>query len=216
MSCAKPHRQHNSQSQNTRYTNSHRPRLTRTQNTKKTKRRVLTNALLRNRLHTHLLRRQLLLLHRNILLHKRERQHLLNRIIICQEHNQAINTHSPAPSRRQAIFQTLAEILVDHLRLVVALVLVRPRQQIEALVQRPCLRKQQQRWDANGIITCGERAYTAAAEGSKRVGVATLHHAHRGRCQHLYHKQHSTLTINRYPRATSHRYSKWPPRRADQ
>lgn len=61
---------------------------------------------------------------RLVLLHKRERQNLLDTVVIREEHDQAVDTHTPTTSRRQTVLQAGAEVLVDDLGLVVTLVLL--------------------------------------------------------------------------------------------
>ena len=71
-----------------------------------------------------------------ILLHKWERQHLLDAILVRQEHDHPIDTHAPAPRRRQPELHRVHERLVNDLRLVVSLLLL-PRLLLEtqALVE---------------------------------------------------------------------------------
>ncbi|KAL7354378.1 hypothetical protein ACKS0A_10728 [Histoplasma ohiense] len=77
-------------------------------------------------LNTNNLRRQLLPFRTCMLLlfHERERKHLLDTIIISQEHHKSVDAHAPAPSGRETEFQTRAEVLIDQLRLVVTLSLL--------------------------------------------------------------------------------------------
>lgn len=53
--------------------------------------------------------------------HGGERQHLPNAVVVCQEHDEPVNTHAPAARRGQAVLQGSAEGLVDELGLVVTL-----------------------------------------------------------------------------------------------
>lgn len=72
-----------------------------------------------------------------VILHHGECKNLFDAIIVGQEHIQTVNSHAPATSRWQTIFQSLAEVLVDHLSLVIALsFLVRLFLESQSLVKR--------------------------------------------------------------------------------
>ena len=68
-------------------------------------------------LHTHNLSRRLLVFHH--ILHERESKHLLDAVVVRQEHDKTVDTHAPAASRRETVFERLAESFVDELGLVV-------------------------------------------------------------------------------------------------
>lgn len=59
-----------------------------------------------------------------IILHKREREHLFDRVLIGEEHGHAVDTHTPSTGRRQTILERCAEVLINKLSLVIALVLL--------------------------------------------------------------------------------------------
>lgn len=74
------------------------------------------------------------------ILHKRERQHLADGVVVGQEHDHAVDAHAPTAGGREAELETGAEVLVDHLRLVVALgllarLLLEPQALVERVVQ---------------------------------------------------------------------------------
>lgn len=72
-----------------------------------------------------------------VLLHEGEGQHLLDAVVVRQEHDQPVNTHTPTTSGRQAVFQAGTEVLIDDLRLVVTLVLLASLLlETQALVER--------------------------------------------------------------------------------
>ena len=102
--------------------------------------KLLTNSLLRKRFDTNNLRSQIVLPSSLVLLHERERKHLLDTVVIRQEHDQAVDAHTPASRGRQAVLQGRAEVLVDELHLLVTLVLLarllfEPHALIEGVVQ---------------------------------------------------------------------------------
>lgn len=57
-------------------------------------------------------------------LHGREEKDLLDVVRVGQEHGKTVKTHTPTTGRGQTILESLAEVLVDHLGLVVTGVLV--------------------------------------------------------------------------------------------
>lgn len=59
-----------------------------------------------------------------VLLHHGEGQHLLDAVIVGEEHNQAVNAHAPATSWRQPVLEGSAERLVNKLRLIITLLLL--------------------------------------------------------------------------------------------
>lgn len=54
-------------------------------------------------------------------LHGWECQNLTNAVVVGQEHHHTVDAHAPATSRRQSMLESLAEGLVGHLRLIIAL-----------------------------------------------------------------------------------------------
>ncbi|KAI6775311.1 hypothetical protein HG530_002069 [Fusarium avenaceum] len=84
----------------------------------------LTNALLRDRLNANHLSGQLLLLLKLIVLHEGESKNLTNGVVVGQEHNHSVNTHTPSTGRGQTILERGTEVLIDELGLVVTLVLL--------------------------------------------------------------------------------------------
>jgi hypothetical protein len=77
---------------------------------------------LRSRLNSNNLSRILLL--RVIILHHRESQNLLNRVVIGDKHDHTIDTHTPTTSRGKTIFKGSTEVLINKLSLVVSLILL--------------------------------------------------------------------------------------------
>lgn len=59
-----------------------------------------------------------------VILHKRESEHLLDGVVVGEEHDHAVNTHAPTTGRRETELEGLAKGLVDELGLVVALLLL--------------------------------------------------------------------------------------------
>jgi hypothetical protein len=45
-------------------------------------------------------------------------------VVVCQEHDKSVDTHAPTTGRRETVLESLAESLVDELRLVVTLILL--------------------------------------------------------------------------------------------
>lgn len=65
-----------------------------------------------------------------------ESQHLLDAVVVGDKHDHAVDTHTPSSSGRETVLQAGAEVLVDELGLVVALVLLaRLLLEAEALVE---------------------------------------------------------------------------------
>lgn len=84
----------------------------------------LTNTLLRHGSHVNNLGGFGLLGDRLVVLHEGEGENLLDRVVVGEEHDHAVNTHTPTTSRWQTVLQSLAESLVDKLGLVVTLLLL--------------------------------------------------------------------------------------------
>lgn len=59
-----------------------------------------------------------------VLLHERERKDFLDTVVVREEHDQSVNTHTPTTSWWQTVLQASTEVLVDDLGLVVTLVLL--------------------------------------------------------------------------------------------
>lgn len=57
----------------------------------------------------------------SLILHERESQNFLDVVVVSQEHDQSIYTHSPATGRWKTIFQSSAESFVDKLGFIIAL-----------------------------------------------------------------------------------------------
>ncbi|CAF3599373.1 unnamed protein product [Fusarium graminearum] len=67
---------------------------------------------------------QLLLLLQLVILHEWESKDLTNGVVVSQEHDHSVNTHTPATGRRQTVLERGTEVLIDKLSLVVTLVLL--------------------------------------------------------------------------------------------
>jgi hypothetical protein len=74
------------------------------------------NTLNRLSLHTNNLSRSRLLIFDDIL-HEGEGKHLLDAVVVRQEHDQTVDAHAPATGRRQTVLERLAEGLVNELGL---------------------------------------------------------------------------------------------------
>jgi hypothetical protein len=72
------------------------------------------NTLDRLSLHTNYLSRCWLLVLHNVF-HEGEGKHLLDAVVVRQEHDETVDAHTPATSRRQTVLERLAEGLVNEL-----------------------------------------------------------------------------------------------------
>lgn len=89
-----------------------------------TRKQQHTNTLLRQRLNASNLGSRLALGRGLVILHHGEGQNLLDAVVVGKEHDQTVNAHTPATSRRQPVLKGCAEVFVDELGLVVTLVLL--------------------------------------------------------------------------------------------
>jgi hypothetical protein len=85
---------------------------------------LVCNTLLRHGLNTSHLTHSLILLGTGILLHERESQEFLDTVIVCQEPNQAVNTHTPTTRWWQTVLKGIHEGLIDHLGFIITLSLL--------------------------------------------------------------------------------------------
>lgn len=60
----------------------------------------------------------------NNILHEGESENLLDAVVVGQEHDQAVDTHTPTTGRWEAVLKRLAEGLINELSLVVTLALL--------------------------------------------------------------------------------------------
>lgn len=84
----------------------------------------LTNSFLRLGLNTNHLGGTLGLGRRLVFLHEGEGKDLLDTVVVGEEHDQTVDTHTPTTGGGQTVFQASTEVLVDELSLVVTLVLL--------------------------------------------------------------------------------------------
>jgi hypothetical protein len=59
--------------------------------------------------------------HHLLWLHGGESQHLSDAVVVGQEHDHAVNTHTPATGGWQRVLKSTAESLINHLGLIVTL-----------------------------------------------------------------------------------------------
>ena len=84
----------------------------------------LTNSLFWLGLNTSNLSSRLSVVSGLVFLHKRESKDFLDTVVVREEHDQSVDTHTPTTSRRQTVLQASTEVLVDDLGLIVTLVLL--------------------------------------------------------------------------------------------